>query len=131
MNLPALEIPSGFRAEASNIYHNQTNDYGPQLAFDGDPSTRWATDEGTKQAWVAVRLDSPRTLKSVTIYEVYDRVRKFEFQWNDGDGWKTILSGTTLGSHFWREFAPVTGREFRLRVLDSSNGPTINEIELQ
>jgi len=131
MNLPALEIPSGFRAEASNIYHNQTNDYGPQLAFDGDPSTRWATDEGTEQAWVAVTLDSPRTLKSVTIYEAYDRVRKFEFQWHDGDGWKTIFTGTTLGNGFHQQFAPVTGREFRLRVLDSTDGPTINEIELQ
>ncbi len=131
MDLPAQEIPSGFRAEASNIYLNQTNDYGPQLAFDGDPSTRWATDEGTKQAWVAVILNSPRTVRRVTIREEFDRVRKFEFQSRNGGDWKTIFRGETLGSHFRREFAPVTGREFRLRVLDAANGPTINEIELQ
>src|SRR6266850_3199236 len=128
MDLPAQEIPSGFRAEASNIYHNQTDDYGPQLAFDGDPSTRWATDEGTKHAWVGVTLNSPRTVRSVTISEEYDRVRKFEFQCWDGGHWKTIFRGTTLGSHFRREFAPVTGREFRLRVLDATDGPTIAEI---
>ena len=131
MDLPAQEIPSGFRAEASNIYRNQTNDYGPQLAFDGDRSTRWATDERTKQAWVAVTFLSPRTVRSVTICEAYDRVRKFEFQWRGEGGWKTILVGTTLGSHFQKEFAPVTGREFRLSVLDATDGPTINEIELQ
>jgi len=131
MDLPAQEIPSGFRAEASNIYHNQTDDYGPQLAFDGDPSTRWATDEGTKHAWVGVTLNSPRTVRSVTISEEYDRVRKFEFQCWDGGHWKTIFRGTTLGSHFRREFAPVTGREFRLRVLDATDGPTIAEIDLQ
>ena len=131
MDLPAQEIPSGFRAEASNIYHNQTNDYGPQLAFDGDPSTRWATDKGTKQAWLAITLNSPRTVRSVTIREEFDRVRKFEFQWHDGGDWKTIFDGTRLGSRFHQEFAPVTGREFRLRVLDATDGPTINEIELQ
>ncbi len=131
MDLPAQEIPSGFRAEASNIYHNQTNDCGPQLAFDGDLSTRWATDERTKQAWVAVTLNSPRTVRSVTISEAYDRVRKFEFQRRDRGEWKTVFTGTTLGSHFHNEFAPITGQEFRLNVLDATDGPTINEIELQ
>src|SRR4029077_2175528 len=126
MELPALEIPLDFRAEASNIYHNQTNDYGPQMAFDGDPNTRWATDNGTKQAWVAVTLNSPRTVRNVKIREAYDRVRKFEFQRRDGAAWKTIFRGTTLGSHFHHEFAPVTGREFRLRVLDATDGPTID-----
>ena len=47
MDLPATEIASGTRSEASNVYQNQTADYGPQFAFDGDPDTRWATDEGT------------------------------------------------------------------------------------
>ena len=131
MDLAALEIPLDFRAEASNIYHNLTNDYGPQRAFDGDPSTRWATDEGTKQAWVAVALNSPRTVRNVKIREAYDRVRKFEFQRRDGDVWKTIFRGTKLGSDFHHEFTPVTGREFRLRVLDATDGPTIDEIELQ
>jgi hypothetical protein len=67
----------------------------------------------------------------VKVSEAYDRVRKFEFQWLDGSAWKTIFAGTTLGSHFQQEFAPVTGREFRLRVLDATDGPTINEIQLQ
>jgi len=76
-------------------------------------------------------LNSPRTVRRVTIREEFDRVRKFEFQSRNGGDWKTIFRGETLGSHFRREFAPVTGREFRLRVLDAANGPTINEIELQ
>ncbi len=130
MDLPALEIPLNFVAEASNIYQNQTNDYGPQFAFDGDLDTRWATDEGTKQAWVAVTLNSPRTVRRVKISEAYNRVREFELQRRDEGNWKTILEGTTLGSHFQQEFAPITGREFRLRVLDATDGPTINEIEL-
>jgi alpha-L-fucosidase len=131
MELPAQEIRADFHAEASNIYQNQTNDYGPQLAFDGDTNTRWATDMGTKQAWVSLALNSPRTVRGVMIREAYDRVREFEFQRRDGDLWKTIFRGTRLGGDFHYEFAPVTGREFRLRVLEATDGPTIEEIELR
>ena len=48
----------------------------------------------------------------------------------DVAGWKTIFNGTTLGDDFQKSFAPVTAQEFRLNILDATNGPTINEIEL-
>ena len=100
------------------------------MAFDDDSATRWATDNGTKQAWIAATLASPQTIGSVTISEAYARVRKFEFQYRDGADWKTIFAGTTLGEQFHQKFVPVTAREFRLNILDATEGPTINEIEL-
>jgi alpha-L-fucosidase len=130
MDVPAREIPPDFRATASNVYHNQMAEYGPQFAFDGDPDTRWATDAGERQAWIAVSLNSSRTVQSVTIREAYDRVRKFEFQYRDGENWKTIFTGTTLGERFGRRFGPITAREFRLNILEATDGPTISEIEL-
>jgi len=130
MDLPATEITSNTHSEASNVYQNQTADYGPQFAFDGDPDTRWATDEGTKQAWLAVSWSSPRTIRSVTIREAFDRVRQFELQYRDGGDWKTLFTGTNLGEHFQNRFAPVTAREFRLNILDATDGPTIEEFEL-
>lgn len=129
MDVAALEIPSKVKATASNIFQNQVADYGPQRAFDDDPATRWATDTETKQAWIAATLTSPRIVKSVSISEAFDRVRKFEFQYRDGDEWKTIFTGTTLGEQFHRSFPPVQGSEFRLNILEATAGPTINEIE--
>jgi alpha-L-fucosidase len=131
MDLPALEIPSNFQVTASNVYENDESDYGAQQAFDGDDQTRWATDNETKQAWIAVNYAKPQTFGSVRISEAYaNRVQKFEFQYRDGNDWKTIFTGTTLGDDFHKSFAPVTAREFRLNILDASEGPTINEIEL-
>lgn len=130
MDLTAQEIPSDVRATASNIYHNQVAEYGPQFAIDGDPDTRWATDAGKSQAWIAVSFNSPRTVRSVAIREAFERVRKFELQYRDGEHWKTIFTGTTLGERFRRRFAPVTAREFRLNILEAVDGPTISEIEL-
>ena len=124
------ELPEP-KATASNVYEQLTEAWGPQLAFDGNEETRWATDDATKQAWVAVDLLKPQTVRGVRVSEAYaGRVRKFEFQYRDGEDWKTIFAGTTLGKNFKQEFEPVTAREFRLNILDATQGPTINEIEL-
>ena len=73
----------------------------------------------------------PKTVSRVRISEAYpNRVRQFTFQYRDGNDWKTIFAGTTLGENYQKSFQPVTAREFRLNVLDATQGPTINEIEL-
>lgn len=130
MELPAQNIPPEIPATASNVYHRQTEDYGPQFALDGDSETRWATDEGTSQAWLACDLGAVRSVRGVRIEEAYaGRVQNFELQFRDGQVWKTFLSGTTLGADFQVTFPPVQAREFRLNILSAKNGPTIQEIE--
>ncbi len=128
---PVIEPLPEVKATASNVYQNQTADYGPQFAFDGENQTRWATDDATKQAWIAVSLPKPETVRGVRISEAYaGRVQKFEFQYRDGNNWNTIFTGTTLGENFKKDFSRVTAKEFRLNILDATQGPTINEIEL-
>ena len=131
MDLPALEIPPEFKATTSNVYQNDDSEYGASMAFDADGQTRWATDDAVKQAWIAVAFAKPQTVQGVRINEAFaGRVQKFEFQDRDGDGWKTIFTGTTLGGNFQTSFAPVQAREFRLNILEATTGPSINEIEL-
>jgi alpha-L-fucosidase len=130
MDVPAVALDSGIKATASNVYQKDDATYGPQAAFDGDSDTRWATDDGTKQAWIAADLGKPRAIQRVRIEEAYgERVRKFEFQYREGREWKTIFTGTNIGHWFQRKFEPVTAREFRLNILDATEGPTIAEIE--
>ena len=130
MNLPPTGFPSLIRATASNVFQGM-DDYAAECAFDGDPGTRWATDGGTKQAWVALDLGKPTRIESVSINEaIAPRVLKFEFQYRDGGEWKTIFAGTEIGANFSRSFDPVTAREVRLNILDASEGPTIYEIKL-
>jgi alpha-L-fucosidase len=106
-------------------------DFGAQEAFDGNPSTRWATDAGTKQAWIARDFEKEVTVSRVRISEaIAERVRRFELQVRAGGEWKTILTGTKLGRNFSQAFPPVTAREFRLHILEATDGPTISEIEL-
>jgi alpha-L-fucosidase len=131
MDIPAIAFTSPIKATASNVYHTNMADHGPQEAFDGNPSTRWATDSGTKQAWIARDLEKPTPVARLRINEaIAERVRKFEFQYRDGNSWKTIFTGEKIGKNFTRTFPSVTAREFRLNILDATDGPTITEIEL-
>lgn len=130
MDLPAIAFTAAIKATASNVYHTNVVEHGAQEAFDGNPATRWATDAGTKQAWIARDLEKPVTITGVRIDEALTgRVRKFELQYRDGEAWKTIFSGEKIGHAFAQTFPPVTAREFRLNILDATDGPTIAEIE--
>jgi alpha-L-fucosidase len=117
------------KASASNV-HRRDPAYGPAKAIDGNDETRWATDSGTKQAWLEVDLGQPVTFDSVEIDEVYDRVRSFELQYQDAEQWKTFHQGTTLGEQFSAKFEPVTAQRVRLNILDATDGPTITEFRL-
>jgi alpha-L-fucosidase len=134
-DIPALDvtrpgvIQPNMKATASNVYQRNSA-YNPSKAIDGDDDTRWATDGGTKQAWLEVDLGQPMTFDAVEIDEVYDRVRSFELQYQDGQQWRTFYHGTTLGEQFSAKFEPVTAQRVRLNVLDATDGPTITEFQL-
>ena len=133
IDLPLVVPTSSVKATASNVYQNQVHDYGPEMAFDHDNDTRWATDSGTRQAWIIADLGKPLAIRRVRIAEAEPysgRVAKFEFQYRAGTEWKTIFTGEKLSWDFQRAFNPVTAREFRLNILDATDGPTISEIEL-
>jgi alpha-L-fucosidase len=131
MDIPAMELASDIKARASNVYQKMHEQYGPQEAFDNDPHTRWATDSGTKQAWIAADLGKPLTLQRVRIEEALaERVQKFEFQYREGAEWKTIFTGQKIGRWFQQKVEPpVKAQEFRLNILDATDGPTLSDIE--
>jgi alpha-L-fucosidase len=120
----------GKKATASNVYQGLA-DYGEDKAVDDFEETRWATDAGTKQAWLEVNLGKPATFTRVVIDEACPgRVQGFELQYKDGDNWKTFHKGKTIGTKFSVIFDPVTAQYVRLNILDATEGPTIAEFQL-
>jgi len=123
---------TGKEASASNVFQNDTG-YGAGMACDGDAATRWATDAGTRQAWIEVDLGKPETFSRVVVDEWQDggkRIQSFELQYHDGDGWKTFCRGTTIGSEREYKFPGVTARRVRLNILDATEGPTLTEFSI-
>jgi len=117
------------KAKASNTFQNMST-HGPAKAVDDDSATRWATDTGTKQAWLEVDMGKPMTFNRVKISEAYDRVREFELQCRDGSRWKTFARGTKIGLDYLKQIEPVTARYVRLNILKATDGPTIWELQI-
>lgn len=118
------------KAVASNVYE-ASSDYRAALAVDGDPATRWACDEGVREAWLEIDFGSARTFDRAVIKEAFpERVQRFELQFLDPNGeWKTFHSGTTLGENWTATFEPVKAQVVRLMILEASEGPTIWECQ--
>ncbi len=120
----------GKPTKASNVFRKMST-YGSGKAMDDDPQTRWATDAGTKEAWLEVDLGEPTTFDRVMIDEAYEgRIRSFELECGDGQTWQTVLRGGTVGRHFKGKFDPVSARYVRLNIVEATEGPTIWEFQL-
>jgi len=117
------------KVRASNVFQNQAA-HGADKAVDDDPSTRWATDYGIKQAWLEVDLGKAMTFNRAIISEAYDRVQQFELQYKDGNQWRTFAKGTKIGQKIKLKFSPVTARYVLLNILKAAEGPTIWEFQL-
>lgn len=123
-------VAAGRPAKASNVYRRQPN-YRADRAFDDDPTTRWATDAGTHEAWLEVDLQQPQLIGRFVIREAYaPRVQAFEIQAADDGQWRTIHQGTTIGEKATIDVPPVTARRIRLNITSATDGPTIWEFEV-
>ncbi len=128
-------LAEGARATASNVFQRNSH-YAAGKAVDGDMETRWATDAGTRQAWIEIDLGAAQTFTRIVIHEWAGddkRIRRFALEskeTKDAPQWKTILEGATVGEAFTNTFPAVTARIVRLNILDATDGPTIDEIEI-
>jgi alpha-L-fucosidase len=125
------EVPTP-KAHASNVFQNNPS-FGADKAVDDDETTRWATDYGTRSAWLEVDLGKPLKIGGVKILEAAEfgeRIRKFVVKCKVNDEWKTVLSGSRVGAEFTRKFPPVTAQVWRLEILEATEGPTIYEFQL-
>ena len=128
-SLPSDSLTAGKKATVSNVYMEDTH-HSAAMAVDDDDSTRWATDYGVKTAWLEVDLGKNVTFNRVKISEEYDRVRKFELQYEKDGQWITFFTGTKIGESFSASFKPITARNVRLNITEAIEGPTISEYQL-
>ena len=109
---------------ASNV-HKGMAQFAAENAVDNNPSTRWATDWDTKQAWLEVDLGKSVKFNRVKIREgdEFAQVCQFELQYKDGRTWHTFLSGNTIGNNYSGQFDSVTSQYVRLNILDIMGRP--------
>lgn len=138
LELPAVEVPGAVslttktKASASNTYRNQAQ-FGPDKAVDSRSDTRWATDAGTKSAWLEVDLGQPKTFSRMVIQQAFpelNRIRKFAIEYWRGEQWKACYHGKNPGAKCSATFEPITAQCVRLNITEATDGPTIWEFQL-
>ena len=129
LNQPLTE---GRKARASSVRNIRGNvkRYAADRAVDGDTHTRWATEAEAKACWMEVDLGQAEIFDRAVILESGTSVKGFELQAREGEVWKTLHRGRTIGPAFEIRFAPVAARHVRLNILDAAKAPSILEFQL-
>lgn len=128
-NVPVAEpISRGKPARASSVWPEPG--FEADKAFDGNRHTRWGAARDARSGWIEVDLGGSVTLRRAVVVEGdWNRVRKFELQYKEGDVWRTFYCGKTIGT-LRLSFEPVTARFVRLNILQATDVPTIWELQL-
>jgi alpha-L-fucosidase len=92
--------------------------------------TVWEPEGNDKKPWVELDLGKQETVSQAVIYEVGNEVKAFEIQALDGEKWKTIYKGKTIGEKAKMKLPKTTTSKVRLVLNDFGQVPRIFEIEL-
>lgn len=124
-------IPSLKKSATASSQKNDTTK--PSLAFDGNGRKGWIAADDAKTGWLTVDLGKPVSIGSIAMTEagMFDKfIKRFELQYKQGDNWKTIYEGNTIGAGYFRTFIPVIGQEFRINILECTKVPQLKEVQL-
>jgi alpha-L-fucosidase len=121
------DLAAGFKATASNTRGNEDT-FAPGHAVDGKPDTYWATDDTVTSASLEVDFGKP-TKFNVSCLQEYialgQRIEAYRLEYWDGNAWKAVVSGTTIGHKRLDRFAAVTAQRVRLVVDKALACPAI------
>jgi alpha-L-fucosidase len=104
-----------------------------KFILDHDYDTYWTTRKKDTTAVIELKLNVSKTFDVLLLQEnitVGQRIEKFVLEYQAGNQWKTIITGTTVGYKRLIRFDPVTASKVRLRILSSRLNPTLSEFGL-
>jgi alpha-L-fucosidase len=120
-------LAEGKPVTASNTRGNDPA-YAPGKAVDGDPSTYWVTEEGVTSATLEIDFGKPTAFNRSLVQEhiaLGQRVEEHVLEAWDGQQWKTVITGTTIGHKRLERFPEVTASKVRLVIKKALACPTI------
>jgi alpha-L-fucosidase len=135
---PIVRVPApknlalGKTVTVSGEWKGREKQLSKDFVNDGDFGTMWAgPGETVRDGWVQIDFDAGTEISSALLDDhSYNRIQKYDLQALLDGQWKTLASGTTIGSHKREFFASVKARSFRLVIHESTDTPTLNEFQL-
>lgn len=109
------------------------NGVNKNAILDGNYASFFTTMKKDTTATIEFTLTGNRTFDVLMLQEniaVGQRIEKFTLEYSDGNEWKKITKGTTVGYKRILKFDAVTTQKLRLRIESSRLNPTIAEFGL-
>jgi len=110
------------------VASNTRPDSKASNAVEGNKDTYWATDEDVATASLEVNLGEPATFNVSMVQEYIalgQRVEEYRIEAWDGQGWKQIAEGKTIGHKKLDRLSDVTATRVRLTIVKSQASPLI------
>ncbi len=104
-----------------------------QACLDGNNATHWTTKGNDTTAVIEFNLKSAQTFEVLLLQEnirVGQRIEKFVVEYKDGNDWKKLTEGTTVGYKRLLRFPTVKASVIRIKIDSSRLNPTLAEIGL-
>jgi alpha-L-fucosidase len=120
-------------AATASSYRGDFETFSPAMAVDQNPETYWTTDDAVKTGHIEIDLGKRQTVKYILLQEYIklgQRVKSFTLEAWDGDSWKVVAKGTTIGYKRILKFDPWETSKVKVTILDSKACPVISNIEL-
>ena len=107
--------------------------YLPSLLTDGFRFSHWAPSDKSKTVDIELELSGPQTFNTIQLEEYIElgqRISRFTVEAWDGNAYKEISRGTTIGKKRILQFPTQTTSKIRVRILESKATPVLGEIRL-
>ncbi len=105
--------------------------YDASNANDGNAATRWASEYTARTATLEIDLGAEQLIGSVLVSEIeWQETREYAIEVKQGDTWKEVARGTTIGADKDIPVTPIRGRYVRLNVKQAANAININEFQV-
>ena len=121
-------IPSLDKKATTSSFEDEA--HNPDKAFDSKNVSVWKASKDDKTGWLMVDLTIPTSIGYITMNEYGSAVKKFSVEYNDGESWKKLVEGTTIGGSYQYAFKPLMMKMLRINFIESSKEPQFKDIRL-
>ena len=90
----------------------------------------WEPEENDTNPWIEIDLGQPQKVTKALLYERGNAVKKFELQCLQGQTWKSVYKGATIGLKTEISLPKVNAQKFRLLLKEFDALPGIYELML-
>jgi alpha-L-fucosidase len=117
------------QAAASNTRGRK---FAAAKAVDNRPDTYWAAEDAVREAFLELEIGSPTRFNALLLQEYLplgQRIQSFRIEALDGDAWREIGRGTTIGNRRIVRIPMVTAQKIRIHFQGKAC-PAISNVAL-